>query len=165
MWRFLVSGLGSGSNLQVKISDLGMSRQTSNNYYTSNETKMPIRWYSPHMISFLQFILKSSWKLNRSAVEILGGKKYTSACDVWSFGVLLWEMQTRGRGTLLFMFQLEKHSQLYWVLMCDQSLLGGCQIAKCGNKFPMGRGSTDLPSAMINFGVSCLSKLLQAHEL
>jgi len=55
------------------ISDLGMSR--TEDYYSSTETKMPIRWCAPESLKFRQFSHKS---------------------DVWSFGVLMWEIFTHG---------------------------------------------------------------------
>jgi len=55
------------------ISDLGMSR--TEDYYASKDTKMPIRWCAPESLKFHQFSHKS---------------------DVWSFGVLMWEIFTHG---------------------------------------------------------------------
>ncbi|KAK0063773.1 serine/arginine repetitive matrix protein 2 [Biomphalaria pfeifferi] len=68
------------SKSQVKISDLGLSRilGAGQDYYQSKfsvSLKLPIAWCAPESINFL---------------------KFTIASDVWSFGVLLWEMFTYG---------------------------------------------------------------------
>ncbi|CAL1536448.1 unnamed protein product [Lymnaea stagnalis] len=68
------------SKSQVKISDLGLSRilGAGQDYYQSKfsvNLKLPIAWCAPESINFL---------------------KFTSASDMWSFGVLLWEMFTYG---------------------------------------------------------------------
>jgi len=58
----------------VKISDLGMARD--NLYQASEETKVPIRWTAP---------------------EVLRQAPYTSKSDIWSFGVVLWEIFELGK--------------------------------------------------------------------
>ena len=67
------------SQLVVKISDFGLSRNISaDNYYRLKADKnnfMPIRWMPPEAILYGKFTLKS---------------------DVWSFGVLMWEVYTLG---------------------------------------------------------------------
>ncbi|XP_071083792.1 hepatocyte growth factor receptor-like [Haliotis cracherodii] len=64
-------------NLHVKVADFGLCRDIySEGYYTSdNNKKLPIRWMAP---------------------ECIGIGKYSSSSDVWSLGVVLWEMLTRG---------------------------------------------------------------------
>lgn len=71
-----------GNRYQTKIADLGMSRQTDNNYYRSSDHKVAVKWSAP---------------------EILEGKPCTSSSDVWSYGVVMWEMVSGGKGD----FQVE----------------------------------------------------------
>jgi len=59
----------------VKIGDFGMARILDKGYYQSNSKTIPIRWCSP---------------------EVLKYGKFTSASDVWAFGVVLWEIFSYG---------------------------------------------------------------------
>ncbi|CEF59677.1 Activated CDC42 kinase 1 [Strongyloides ratti] len=66
---------------KVKISDFGLSRclGVGEDYYKSQLTpslKLPIAWCAPECINFL---------------------KFTSASDVWSYGVTVWEMFSYGK--------------------------------------------------------------------
>ncbi|XP_050414468.1 activated Cdc42 kinase-like isoform X1 [Patella vulgata] len=68
------------SKHKVKVSDFGLSRALGigKDYYQSNfstSLKLPIAWCAPESINYL---------------------KFTSASDVWAFGVTLWEMFTYG---------------------------------------------------------------------
>lgn len=68
------------SKNKVKISDFGLSRALGQgkDYYQTNfnvNLKLPIAWCAPECISYLRF---------------------TSASDVWAFGVTLWEMFSYG---------------------------------------------------------------------
>ncbi|CAH0753254.1 unnamed protein product [Bemisia tabaci] len=68
------------SKNKVKISDFGLSRAlgVGKDYYQTNfnvNLKLPIAWCAPECISYLRF---------------------TSASDVWAFGVTLWEMFSYG---------------------------------------------------------------------
>jgi len=59
-------------SFKVKISDFGMSKVTLSGTYDANsQTQLPIRWAAP---------------------EVLTRKHFSKASDVWSFGVLLWEL-------------------------------------------------------------------------
>jgi len=64
-----------GEGNVVKISDFGMSREEEEYTVSDGLKQIPIKWTAP---------------------EALNYGKYTSLCDVWSFGVLCWEIFSRG---------------------------------------------------------------------
>eukprot|EP00049_Salpingoeca_infusionum_P017950 m.355097 g.355097 ORF g.355097 m.355097 type:complete len:2186 (+) comp17178_c0_seq1:509-7066(+) len=60
----------------VKLADFGMSRQVEESeYIKSSSDRVPVKWM---------------------ALESINEKKYTPASDVWSFGVLMWEVYSYG---------------------------------------------------------------------
>ncbi|XP_033636801.1 tyrosine-protein kinase receptor Tie-1-like, partial [Asterias rubens] len=61
-------------NLVAKVSDFGLSRG-EDVYVQTSKTRVPTRWLS---------------------LESLTHQTYTSMSDVWSFGILLWEIATLG---------------------------------------------------------------------
>lgn len=67
-----------GTQLTVKIADFGMSRDvyTCDYYKMGGERPMPVRWMSPESIVYARF---------------------THESDVWSYGVVLWEIYSRGK--------------------------------------------------------------------
>ncbi|XP_062985065.1 ephrin type-A receptor 1 [Elgaria multicarinata webbii] len=65
-------------NLQCKVSDFGLSRILENDVEGTYETKggkIPIRWTAP---------------------EAIAHRIFTSASDVWSFGIVTWEVLSYG---------------------------------------------------------------------
>ncbi|KAK6028168.1 hypothetical protein OSTOST_05787 [Ostertagia ostertagi] len=65
-------------SLPAKIADFGLSRgvdDSAEQEYTTNGGKIPVRWTSPEAITH---------------------RKFTAASDVWSFGVLVWEVCSFG---------------------------------------------------------------------
>ncbi|XP_055793024.1 tyrosine-protein kinase TXK, partial [Salvelinus fontinalis] len=61
----------------VKVCDFGMTRYVLDNQYTSSTgSKFPVKWSPP---------------------EVLHYNKFSSKSDVWSFGVLMWEVFTEGK--------------------------------------------------------------------
>ncbi|XP_061885178.1 high affinity nerve growth factor receptor isoform X6 [Entelurus aequoreus] len=67
-----------GEGLVVKIGDFGMSRDIySTDYYrVGGRTMLPIRWMPPESIMY---------------------RKFTTESDIWSLGVVLWEIFTYGK--------------------------------------------------------------------
>ncbi|XP_067844192.1 tyrosine-protein kinase Tec isoform X1 [Heptranchias perlo] len=61
----------------VKVSDFGMTRYVLDDQYTSSSgAKFPVKWSPP---------------------EVLHYSKFSSKSDVWSFGVLIWEVYNEGK--------------------------------------------------------------------
>ncbi|XP_033873870.1 tyrosine-protein kinase Fyn isoform X2 [Acipenser ruthenus] len=66
-----------GDNLVCKIADFGLARLIEDNEYTARQgAKFPIKWTAPEAALYGKFTIKS---------------------DVWSFGILLTELVTKGR--------------------------------------------------------------------
>lgn len=67
-----------GSELTVKIADFGMSRDiyTCDYYRIGGSKPVPLRWMSPESVMYRRFTLES---------------------DVWSYGVVLWEIYSLGK--------------------------------------------------------------------
>uniref|UniRef100_A0A3P9LGA2 Tyrosine-protein kinase n=1 Tax=Oryzias latipes TaxID=8090 RepID=A0A3P9LGA2_ORYLA len=64
-------------SLAVKVSDFGMTRFVLDDQYTSSSgARFPVKWSPPEVFNFC---------------------KYSSKSDVWSYGVLMWEVFTEGR--------------------------------------------------------------------
>ncbi|XP_026857819.1 proto-oncogene tyrosine-protein kinase Src-like isoform X2 [Electrophorus electricus] len=66
-----------GNNLVCKVADFGLARLIEDNEYTARQgAKFPIKWTAPEAALYGRFTIKS---------------------DVWSFGILLTELATKGR--------------------------------------------------------------------
>ncbi|XP_041105500.1 ephrin type-A receptor 7-like isoform X1 [Polyodon spathula] len=66
------------SNLVCKVSDFGLSRVIEDDHeavYTTTGGKIPVRWTAPEAIQY---------------------RKFTSASDVWSYGIVMWEVMSYG---------------------------------------------------------------------
>ncbi|XP_056419751.1 protein-tyrosine kinase 2-beta isoform X2 [Hyla sarda] len=61
----------------VKLGDFGLSRYLEEEeYYKASVTRLPIKWMAPESINF---------------------RRFTSASDVWMFGVCMWEILSYGK--------------------------------------------------------------------
>lgn len=65
-----------GDQNVVKISDFGMSREEEEYTVSEGLKQIPIKWTAPEALLY---------------------GKYTSLCDVWSFGILMWEVFSGGQ--------------------------------------------------------------------
>ncbi|EGD75115.1 TK protein kinase [Salpingoeca rosetta] len=65
------------NDLTCKVADFGLSKEIddSSDYFISEGGKVPIKWTAP---------------------EAIQQRKYTSSSDVWSFGVVMWEIMAFG---------------------------------------------------------------------
>uniref|UniRef100_A0A8D8RFP1 non-specific protein-tyrosine kinase n=1 Tax=Cacopsylla melanoneura TaxID=428564 RepID=A0A8D8RFP1_9HEMI len=64
------------SHTCVKLADFGLSRWVQDqSYYKASKGKLPIKWMSPESINF---------------------RRFTTASDVWMFGVCMWEILMLG---------------------------------------------------------------------
>ncbi|KAI6646789.1 Translin-associated factor X-interacting protein 1-like [Oopsacas minuta] len=65
-----------GDRYLVKVADFGLTRYVVDDTYTASEgSKFPIKWAAPEVINYARFSSKS---------------------DIWSYGILLWELFTGG---------------------------------------------------------------------
>ena len=72
--RNILIGVGK----YLKITDFGMSRAVLSDgvYVKTTKARLPLKWM---------------------AIESIINREFTSASDVWSFGVSLWEISTLGK--------------------------------------------------------------------
>lgn len=79
---------------QLKITDFGMSRETEEIYVQKTLGRVPFKWM---------------------AIESLVAREFTSASDVWSFGVVLWEISTIGG--FIFLNLYESYNQFLYTII------------------------------------------------
>ena len=60
----------------LKITDFGLSRTTNDIYIQQSRGRVPFKWM---------------------AIESMMNQEFTTASDVWSYGVVLWEIVTIGK--------------------------------------------------------------------
>ena len=66
--------VGEGKNL--KITDFGLSRQVEDVYVKTTKGRLPLKWM---------------------ALESVEAREFTTSSDVWSYGIVLWEIGTMGK--------------------------------------------------------------------
>ena len=76
----------------LKITDFGMSRETEEIYVQKSKGRVPFKWM---------------------AIESIIAREFTSASDVWSYGVVLWEIGTIGESRISYAHYV--HVCLYFV--------------------------------------------------
>ncbi|XP_043916864.1 ephrin type-A receptor 5 isoform X2 [Protopterus annectens] len=108
------------SNLVCKVSDFGLSRVLEDDpeaAYTTRGGKIPIRWTAPEAIAF---------------------RKFTSASDVWSYGIVMWEVMSFGE-------------RPYWE-MTNQDVI---KAVEEGYRLP---NPMDCPAALYQLMLDCWQK-------
>ncbi|XP_062445533.1 tyrosine-protein kinase Srms-like [Rhea pennata] len=76
-WDLAARNILVGDELTCKIADFGLARLLKDDIYsTSSSTKIPVKWTAPEAANYHTYSLKS---------------------DVWSYGILLYEVFTYGR--------------------------------------------------------------------
>uniref|UniRef100_A0A7M4EH21 receptor protein-tyrosine kinase n=1 Tax=Crocodylus porosus TaxID=8502 RepID=A0A7M4EH21_CROPO len=108
------------SNLVCKVSDFGLSRVLEDDpeaAYTTRGGKIPIRWTAPEAIAF---------------------RKFTSASDVWSYGIVMWEVMSYGE-------------RPYWE-MTNQDVI---KAVEEGYRLP---SPMDCPAALYQLMLDCWQK-------
>jgi serine/threonine protein kinase len=115
------------SNLCVKIADFGLSRDIyEKDYYTDKNMKrrLPIKWMSP---------------------ESLEARIFNTKTDVWSYGVLVWELITRGMtpyphvDNVYILYHLKQGYRLTKPQYCPESIY--TILLKCWSLNPRSRPS------------------------
>ncbi|XP_053559247.1 ephrin type-A receptor 5 isoform X2 [Bombina bombina] len=108
------------SNLVCKVSDFGLSRVLEDDAeaaYTTRGGKIPIRWTAPEAIAF---------------------RKFTSASDAWSYGIVMWEVISYGE-------------RPYWE-MTNQDVI---KAVEEGYRLP---SPMDCPAALYQLMLDCWQK-------
>jgi len=106
----------------IKVADFGLSRNTNDNEYTSKSNLFPIRWTAPEACFF---------------------GKYSTKSDVWSFGIVLYEIITKGKipyesfTNEEVLKQIEKGYRIPCPDECPESLY--IIMTKCWSKNPNDR--------------------------
>jgi len=141
--NILVTTKGEGKYL-VKVSDFGMSRSLEASYYKATDAMIPVRW---------------------SAIEALSYGQFSTKSDVWSMGVVLWELLTYGMIPYVGMNNQEiikhvsKGNRLEKPALCPEELYQ--TMRKCWSEEPSLRPTfTEINQSVLN----CLMKTGKAPQ-
>ena len=78
----------------IQIADFGMSRALQDtDYYVSRGGKIPVKWTAP---------------------EALHYKKYSTASDVWSFGMVMYEIWSLGMKPFNNLSNIQVLYTMFW---------------------------------------------------
>ena len=77
-----------GEGKVLKITDFGMAREIDEVYMQKSKGRVPLKWM---------------------AIESIVEREFTTASDVWAYGITLWEITTMGT----FKIQLSIHANYY----------------------------------------------------
>lgn len=83
----------------MQIADFGMSRDLDDgDYYISHGGKIPFKWTAPevHMMTLYGVYCVYEYVCTHTILQALHYRKYSTASDMWSYGILLWEVWSLG---------------------------------------------------------------------
>ena len=101
-----------GEGKILKITDFGMSRMVDTEnpvYVRTSHGNMPLKWM---------------------AIESIQERRFTTASDVWSYGVVLWEIATFGRDLRARVGW--GYPLLRWVAVDARYWLSQVEVTVCG---------------------------------
>lgn len=77
----------------AKVSDFGLTREVISK---SEGTKLPVKWTSPEALRENVSVMHAGLLDDGKMITFIP-QKFSNKSDVWSFGILLWEVYSYGR--------------------------------------------------------------------